>query len=280
MNGSSLRPGAAAERVFNMKATAKNEKIFWNARARGYPLPFERSTLAKTRRILGLLKKMGADFRCRDILDIGCGTGAYALPLAAKAGRVTGVDSSPAMLRVFRAERNARGLANADCFLSAWGKLPAAAVRNRFDIALASMTMAIKNKADLLKMEASARERCVYIGWAGIRRNSLLEKIYAGHGLKYRAPRGAAPVLKALKELGRRPRVVLIKDSWTKSATPSETLRDIALNMKVNGAALRRDWVTRLLRAGTRGGKVRQLTTVRKALITWVPPGKKKKPGR
>ncbi|HBA59953.1 MAG TPA: hypothetical protein DCZ92_03865 [Elusimicrobia bacterium] len=261
-----------------MKATPANQKLFWDGRARNYPLPFERSTLSKTRRILRLLGKMGAEFRGRDILDIGCGTGVYALALARGAGKVTGVDSSPAMLRVFRAQQKASGIKNARCLAAAWGKLPAARVKGKFDIALASMTMAIKDRADVLKMEAAAWERCVYIGWAGVRRNPLLEKVYSGHGLKYRAPEGAGPVLKILKELGRTPRVKFITDSWTKSAAPAETLRDIALNMKVNGAVLKEAWVSELLRKRTRGGKVKQRTTVRKALITWSPPGPGKRP--
>ena len=79
-----------------MKNTAKNEKLFWNCRAGNYPLPFDPSTLVKTERILRLLRGLGADFCGRDILDIGCGTGIYALPLAGKAGKVLGIDSSRA----------------------------------------------------------------------------------------------------------------------------------------------------------------------------------------
>jgi len=263
-----------------MKETSKNEKLFWNGRARNYPRPFEAATLSKTRRILRLLGSMGADFGRRDILDIGCGTGVYALALAKKAGKVTGVDSSPDMLGIFRAEKRAHNLANAGCIRSAWNRLPTERVAGRFDIALASMTMAIKDRADILKMEAAARERCVYIGWAGKRNNSLLERVYAEHGLEYKAPEGAGPVLEILKGLRRRPRVKFITDSWVKSATIEQTLRDIALNMKVNGKRLKRGWVEALLKSRARGGRVRQLTTIRKALITWAPPTSAKKTKR
>jgi SAM-dependent methyltransferase len=36
------------------------------------------------------------------VLDLGCGTGSFALPIAAAGNRVTGLDYSPAMLRVFQ----------------------------------------------------------------------------------------------------------------------------------------------------------------------------------
>ncbi|MDO8804599.1 MAG: class I SAM-dependent methyltransferase [Elusimicrobiota bacterium] len=257
--------------------TPGNEKTFWNCRARNYPLPFDAATLRKTRRILRLLRGMGAELGGRDILDIGCGTGIYALPLAGKAGKILGIDTSPAMLKVFRAQARARKIKNARCRAAAWGKVPSAEVLDRFDIALASMTMAIRGKADLLKMEAAARERCIYIGWAGVRKNSFLEAVYEHHGLKYRAPEGAGRVLKVLRALGRSPRVKYITDSWAKSATPAVTLRELTVTIRVNGARPDRRWLAACLGQKARGGKVRQVTRVRKALITWVRP--ERRPG-
>ncbi len=261
-----------------MIGTRRNEKLFWNSRARGYPLPFAPGTEAKTARIVRLLGRLGVDFRGRRLLDIGCGTGAYALTLADRAVSVLGVDSSAAMLKVFRRVRKERGIANAKCALSEWSRLPAARVRGKFDVALASMTAAVKTRSDVLKMEAAAGEACVYIGWAGERRNPLMEKVYAAHGVPYRAPEGAERALRLLRALGRRPRTVYIRESWTKEGTPEETLREIAVSMKVNGAALRREWTEALLRARARGGKVRQRTSSRKAVIAWEPPLRKGKP--
>lgn len=257
-----------------MKATPANEKLFWNNRARNYPLPFEKETYAKTGRLLRLLEGMGVGFKGLHVLDIGCGTGVYALRLAKQAKRTLGLDSSPEMLKLFRAEQRRRGIRNAACLLSSWKAMPAARLAGRFDVALASMTMAIKDKADIVKMEKTAA-RCVYIGWAGVRRNALLEKVYQKHGVKYQAPEGAVIVLKALKALGRRPDVRYIRDSWEKKASPAETLRDLEVGLKVNGAEMDRDWVEALLKRMAKNGKVRQVTSVRKALITWTPPGQR-----
>lgn len=262
-----------------MKDTRAKEIIFWNCRARHYPLPFDPATLEKTGRILRLLRGMGADFAGRDILDIGCGTGVYALPLARKAGKVLGIDSSGAMLGVFRKQARSRKITNARCRAADWAKVRASEVRGGFDIALASMTMAISGKAALLKMEAASRELCVYIGWAGVRKNSLLEAVYAHHGLEYRAPEGAERVLKTLRCMGRRPRVKFITDSWEKIASPSATLRELAAGVRVNGAKLDREWTEAFLGRKARGGLVRQVTRVRKALITWPPAKPAKRPG-
>lgn len=251
-----------------MKGTRANEKLFWNNRARNYPLPFEKETYAKTGRILRLLKGMGVNFKGLRVLDIGTGTGVYALRLAGTAARTLGVDSSPEMLKLFRAEQRRRGIKNSSCLRSVWSALPAGKVAGRFDAALASMTMAVKTRADILKLEKAAPLR-VYIGWAGVRRNALLEKVYARHGVAYKAPEGAAFILAALKDLGRSPKVRYITDSWEKKNSVAETLRDIEVGLTVNGAKLDRPWVEGLLKKMACRGKVRQRTSVRKALIVW-----------
>ncbi|MFA6433845.1 MAG: class I SAM-dependent methyltransferase [Elusimicrobiales bacterium] len=251
-----------------MKGTRANEKLFWNHRAASYPKPFEKETRAKTGRILRLVERLGVGFEGRRVLDIGCGTGVYALQLAGKAKSVLGLDSSPEMLRIFRGERRKRRIKNASCLLSAWSAAPSSLTAGRFDIALASMTMAIKTEADLRKMETAAAH-CVYIGWAGARSNPLLKKIYARHGVAYKAPEGAAVVLKFLKKFGREPRVKFIRDRWEKKASPAETMRDIEVGLKVNGAKMDAAWVETLLKKITRNGLVKQTTSVRKAVIVW-----------
>jgi len=254
-----------------MKATPANEKFYWNSRAANYPQPFERETLLKTRRVVKIAESLGAEFAGRRVLDIGCGTGNYALPLAAKAKSVTGVDSSAAMLKVFKAEKRARSIKNARCVLSAWKALPAAQVAKRYDLALVSMSAAVRSIKDIIKMELAARERCVFIGWAGVRRNALLEKVYEHHGVPYQAPAGAEKVLPALKALGRKYKVRYIRDSWTKTLTPAETLRELEVNMRVNGARPDYNWLGPLLIKTARNGLIKQVTRARKAIITWRP---------
>lgn len=258
-----------------MKATKANEKLFWDSRASNYPRPFEAGTSARTRRILRLAARLGVDFRGRRVLDIGCGTGSYALLLAARSPGVLGVDSSPAMLKVYRAERRRRGIKNAPCLRCEWGKVPVERVKGRFDIALASMTAAVRSRGDILKMEAAAGEACVYVGWAGVRRNALLKRVYAAHGAVYKPPEGASRTLRLLAGLGRAPRTVYLRETWTKEATVAGTMREIAVSMRVNGVKFRKDWTEAFLKPLAMGGIVRQRTMARKAVIVWAPPVRK-----
>lgn len=53
--------------------------------------------------------RMAGEFGARRVLDIGCGTGVFALMLAGRGLDVTGVDPAPACLDVARGRRAATG---------------------------------------------------------------------------------------------------------------------------------------------------------------------------
>ena len=93
------------------------------------------------------------------ILDIGCGSGNLALPLARRVRRVHALDFSGEMLRLLRREARAAGLRNITAHRLAWAddwaRLP------RVDIAICSRAMdTLDLRASLEKMTAKARRRC------------------------------------------------------------------------------------------------------------------------
>lgn len=262
----------------SMLTAPKNEKLFWRRKARQYPMPFDPATFRKTSRIIALAEKLGADFRGRDLLDIGCGTGIYALVLAKTVRRALGVDSSGSMLRRFRTEAVRRGIKNVRTLKSVWTEVETARVDKKFDIALASMTHAVINLRALKKMEAAARELCVYIGWAGVRKNPFLEEIYSHHGIKYEAPKGAEEIVPLLKRRGRKFKVIYFRDSWQWKGIPGEVLKDIEVSLKVNGAGPDRSWLDKFLKNRTRNGELTHTTTARKGLIVWRPGRRTSRP--
>jgi SAM-dependent methyltransferase len=80
-----------------------------------------------------LLAKHGAAGP-RDILDLGCGTGNHALPLAERGHQVTGVDRSSGMLAQARAKAPTLALARAPEFVE--GDIRRLDLGRRFDVAL------------------------------------------------------------------------------------------------------------------------------------------------
>jgi SAM-dependent methyltransferase len=80
-----------------------------------------------------LLAKHGAA-GSKSVLDLGCGTGNHALPLAERGYRVTGVDRSPRMLAQARAKAATLSLAHVPEF--AEGDVCRLDLGRRFDVAL------------------------------------------------------------------------------------------------------------------------------------------------
>ena len=100
------------------------------------------------------------------VLDIGCGTGNLALPLARRVRRVHALDFSAEMLRLLRANARAEGVRNLTAHRLAWtddwARLP------RADIAICSRALAVDDlRAALEKMNAKARLRCYLTLHAG-----------------------------------------------------------------------------------------------------------------
>ncbi|MCL2021181.1 MAG: class I SAM-dependent methyltransferase [Betaproteobacteria bacterium] len=97
----------------------------------------------------------------RTLLDVGCGTGAISLPLAARLERVIGLDYSQGMLDEFKASIAEQGITNADALHLAWeddwSEVP------ECDIVVASRSTMVQDiGAALAKLDAKAKKR-VYL---------------------------------------------------------------------------------------------------------------------
>lgn len=102
----------------------------------------------------------------RTVLDVGCGSGNLALPLARRVRRVHALDFSAEMLRLLRARARAEGVRNVTTHRRAWaddwGRVP------RADLVLCSRAMDVDDlRTALEKMTSHARRRCCLTMHAG-----------------------------------------------------------------------------------------------------------------
>ena len=122
-------------------------------------------------------REKGSDYACeflarmdlagaKTVLDIGCGTGNLALPLARSVCRVHALDFSAEMLRLLRANARSEGVRNVTthhlAWADDWARVP------RADVAICSRALAVDDlRAALEKMNAKARLRCYLTIHAG-----------------------------------------------------------------------------------------------------------------
>ena len=120
------------------------------------------------------------------VLDMGCGTGALAIPLAEAGHAVVAADFSQGMLDVMRGELATRGIGSVQPKLMSWdGDWTACGVSSDgVDVALASRSVATSDLREaLLRLTDAARRRvCITLATASSPRTD--ERILRAIGLK------------------------------------------------------------------------------------------------
>jgi SAM-dependent methyltransferase len=141
-------------------------------------------------------------------LDIGCGGGRYALPLARRVHRLTAVDPSPAMLDVLRTGLATHAIANVDIIEGRWPDLPDP--HPRADAALmAHVGYDIEAIGPFLAAAEAACHHCVAVMGEGSMTTAASLLWEPVHG-EPRVPLPALPELVTLLlAMGRLPQVTL-----------------------------------------------------------------------
>lgn len=137
---------------------------YWNRFSSRYAEHNETNKEIHQRIIDGLIAQ-GAIKPGDTLLDIGCGPGTYALPLAAYQVRVTGLDTSQGMLDTLSEQATKANLGGSiSTMLADWQDI---APEPAYDITFAAKSPAINNYDSLMKMTKVARRACCLIGFAG-----------------------------------------------------------------------------------------------------------------
>jgi SAM-dependent methyltransferase len=246
-------------------------KAFWERMARHYPLPFDKDTFAETCHVISLVKSKGVEIAGATILDIGCGTGIYTLPLARDAYQVTGLDDSEAMMARFAYALALEGMENVIPITASWTAIDISDVgfNKAFDIAWISMSPAVQTLSDFERMEQCATKWCVYIGWGRKRKNSFMEEIFNTHGLHYGAPPGAEAAYDLLSRSGRKPSLDYFEASWTWTGTVEDAIEDAACFIEMQGGRPQRDLIENVAASHEYDGMISHTTHVEEGLIVW-----------
>jgi SAM-dependent methyltransferase len=151
---------------FSRLCTRDSPKL-WDQRAEGFAQRLSpKKKLKRTLDVFDFLTAAGFQPKGARVLDIGCGPGRLAVPLAQAGARVTGLDVSAKGLDHLRANAAELGL-NIETIQATWwaANIDKLKLRNRFDLVIASMTPAIKDQRMLEKMIACSKRFCFYSGF-------------------------------------------------------------------------------------------------------------------
>ena len=175
---------------------ADHDAAFWDRRARDFRGGDEASPY-----VAGFIEHM----RLRpgeSVLDVGCGSGALALPLARAGHEVVAVDFSAGMLDVLRRHADADGLHTVRTIHAGWDDDWRAAGVDVADVAIASRSLDVRDlHAALKKLDTFARRRvCVTLPADGLFYPQLLAHAAVGRACVKRG--GPDTAVNVLRQMG------------------------------------------------------------------------------
>jgi SAM-dependent methyltransferase len=190
-----LRPGGGAVGA-----------AFWDSRAERFAASVNTGRTEGDPFLRRLRRVMGPSSTA---IDVGAGTGRFALALAAGVGHVTAIDPSKAMLSILRREAREKGVQNLITILGTWDEADVEVA----DVAFSSFVLPLVQDARsfLKKLDESARGHVfLYLGaYSG---DAVLDPLWRHFHGAPRAP-GASylDAVAVLRELGIEPKVKLVE---------------------------------------------------------------------
>ncbi len=134
----------------------------WDARAAHFNQSQQRDRSGLAENVTHYLKERGI-LDGAHVLDIGGGSGRYAVPFAAHADHVTVTDISSNMLALAKENAENNGLANLSYVKTVWESVDIAALgwHKKFDLAFASMCPAVRSPEGFRQMSEVSKGFCL-----------------------------------------------------------------------------------------------------------------------
>lgn len=245
---------------------------FWNSRARRFDQRLSYEATARD----PFLRVLRRSVDCRStVADAGCGTGRFALHVAARARKVVAVDPSPGMLRQMRRTARRLGVDNIEAVEGRWEEAEVEPV----DVAFSSFVLPLIADAPafLAKLDCVARRRA-FLYLSAFSNDALLDPLWRHfHG----KPRRPAPTyldaVEVIREMGRKVDVEVVQmRTRTRFATLAEAVREYRSHLFLPDDRQHRAELRSLLRSWLLPdgeGYVPPLGVMPAAVLSWAPAG-------
>jgi len=144
----------------SITARRAGKPSFWNKRAKRFSAMDNGAAV----RVQAMLDRVGIDSETT-ILDIGCGPGNLAVPLAKSAKSITALDPAEAMLEKLEQRAEREGVTNIRTLNKDWDKAVLDGDIVPHDIVLSSYSLIMKDVGEALAAMNAAAERTVCLFW-------------------------------------------------------------------------------------------------------------------
>lgn len=144
-------------------STVEESRMRWELRAKDFNINKHQEMI---RYVVGFFIEKGMLCKDYDVIDIGCGTGKYAVELSKISKSVTALDFSPKMLEFAKENAAREGVTNVEFLEMPWEEadLDVLGWKKRFDFAAAIMSPAINSRKSLEKLMDVSKGYCFMSG--------------------------------------------------------------------------------------------------------------------
>jgi len=267
-----------AERQQSLYARQHPERSgpgWWSSRSESYTRRTggERGK-RRQEKVIELLEQARFINQRAEVLDIGCGPGNVALPVARRVKKVVALDPSADMLEIVNKRAAAEGIKNIETVQMRWedADLDKLGWRGRFRLAIASMTPGIHDAVTLRKMNEASNCVCYYSGFTQ-RRDAAQEDLWR---LFYNEPMPPLPsdvfcVFHLLHAWGYCPSVALSRESSRSQYAIVDAAQELGLLMipYIEQTAESQEKIEQYVRSAVRNGKFTHERSFVEARMLW-----------
>jgi len=147
--------------LYNQGYDESRWQDFWNQYAGTY-LKLNRLLMEKNQKTVWRWVDEGLLSGESRVLDIGCGPGTYAIPLARVSKEIVCLDTAPVMLEALEEAASENGLYNLETVNRHWEEVD---YEREFDFVIASKSPAVYNFETLQKMNKVSRRYCLLLSY-------------------------------------------------------------------------------------------------------------------
>lgn len=155
------------ESLYEQRQKGIDRVEWWNQRAPGFADRYSKKGGEKQDMVFRTLEQSGFINPDMEMLDIGCGPGNYAIPLASRFKRVVALDPSSKMLSILMERAASSGIDNIEPVCMSWEDVDLSKLKwqGRFGLVAAIKTPGITNAQALKKMVDASCMACFYNGF-------------------------------------------------------------------------------------------------------------------
>lgn len=231
-------------------------KEIWDKKAKTFPRYNQHNQEDKP--IFEYFDSLGIQTKDKNILDLGCGNGRYALHFAKVAKNLYAFDISENMLSNVREDAKRYGISNIKTFCGDWGEFDTKHFTHPIDIIFASLTPALNSFDKFKKAYDLARECIMYIGWGRKRENKFLDEVFSAHNASVELPVGAPNVSSYLEQLGKEiPKTYFITKNIHHKKSLDDAIDAAIWQMEAHKVVPKYDIVKKIAKSWEKDGKVR-----------------------